>query len=282
MKKMQFFMCALLAGAMMFTACEKKGGNGEIDIPEEPEVVVEEAPVLVAPGAGQVTIAVRVPDNTKFGVALIGDMNSWNNDEAAKNFKMTPVKGTKTWHSITVAYEASQTFKMLPIMKKADGTEYTTWSVEWNGCSLLDADAFSKDNLKMADITDGSVVYYEINHWSADPSVVFAAAGTYKFVFTPQEGDEIPAGDMTFTGNFAESSWDQSTRVMTANGGSYEWEGEIGENFSCKVFVRDAEGAVIWPNEADNFVVTVESVKEGVVAFDCFTFKPAEEEQPAE
>lgn len=283
MKKMKFFVGAFALVSMVFASCNNEGKNPPVVDPgdDSTEVVLEEAPLLDNPGTGKVTVAVRVPQNTINGLCIIGTMNDWNTTNAIASGKMELVDGTKTWYQITLDYAADASFKFLPILKDKEGKEYITWSVEWTDACVYGSEAWSKDNLKFS--ADGVVDYFDIKAWSADPSIVFADAGTYKFVYTPVEGDVLPEGTVTFTGNFGDDKqqWESSRRAMTLVDGKYEWEGEVPSFFSFKVFVLDAEGNVQWPNEPDNIVFSSDLVKDGVVAFSKYTFAPTEE-TPAE
>ena len=292
MKANKFMLAGMLVAALAMVGCEPKnpaddnnGGNGQdTTVVEEP--TVEDMPQLATPGAGKVTIAVRVPENTTNGVWIVGGFaDSWKMIHEVADpslYRFTRVEGTKTWWQITVDFDASAEFKFLPICKKADGTEYTAWAVEPTGMRVMidnepaEESDFNKDNQKMGD-ADNAVVFFEVKGWSVDPSVVFMPAGAYKFHITLNKIDTlpIPAGDVVLTGNFAEESWGDSKRVMKqvsddATAVVYEYEAEVPDYFCFKVFVQ-GETAQTWAN-GENVPLSVDVVKDGVVSYDGFTF----------
>lgn len=292
MKANKFMLAGMLVAALAMVGCEPKnpaddnnGGNGQdTTVVEEP--TIEDMPELATPGAGKVTIAVRVPENTANGVWLVGGFaDSWKMIHEVADpslYRFTRVEGTKTWWQITVDFDASAEFKFLPICKKADGSEYTAWAVEPTGMRTMidnepaDESDFNKDNQKMGD-ADNAVVFFEVKGWSVDPSVVFMPAGAYKFQITLNKIDTlpIPAGDVVLTGNFVEESWGDSKRVMKqvsddAKAVVYEYEAEVPDYFCFKVFVQ-GETAQTWAN-GENVPLSVDVVKDGVASYDGFTF----------
>ena len=292
MKANKFMLAGMLVAALAMVGCEPKnpaddnnGGNGQdTTVVEEP--TVEDMPQLATPGAGKVTIAVRVPENTTNGVWIVGGFaDSWKMIHEVKDpslYRFTRVEGTKTWWQITVDFDASAEFKFLPICKKADGSEYTAWAVEPTGMRTMidnepaDDSDFNKDNQKMGS-ADNAVVFFEVKGWSVDPSVVFMPAGAYKFHITLNKIDTlpIPAGDVVLTGNFVEESWGDSKRVMKqvsddAKAVVYEYEAEVPDYFCFKVFVQ-GETAQTWAN-GENVPLSVDVVKDGVASYDGFTF----------
>ena len=292
MKANKFMLAGMLVAALAMVGCEPKnpaddnnGGNGQdTTVVEEP--TVEDMPQLATPGAGKVTIAVRVPENTTNGVWLVGGFaDSWKMIHEVADpslYRFTRVEGTKTWWQITVDFDASAEFKFLPICKKADGTEYTAWAVEPTGMRVMidnepaDESDFKKDNLKIVE-AENAVVFFEVKGWSVVPSVVFMSAGAYKFQITLNKIDTlpIPAGDVVLTGNFVEESWGDSKRVMKqvsddAKAVVYEYEAEVPDYFCFKVFVQ-GETAQTWAN-GENIHLSVDVVKNGVASYDGFTF----------
>lgn len=290
MKTNKLMLAAMLFGAVAMVSCKKGGeepdkpGNDTTIVAPQPEL--EEIPAIATPGAGKVTIAVRVPANTANGVWLVGGFaDSWKmlgEVEDPSLYRFARVEGTKTWWQITVDFDASVEFKFVPICKDANGKEYTSWSVEPTGMRpMIDNEPasdeeFNKDNQKMGD-TDDAVVCFEVKSWSVDPSVIFASAGTYKFHITLNKIDSlpIPAGDVVLTGNFTEAEWENSKRVMTKISDDekavvYEYEDVVPDYFSFKVFVQDGTSQT-WAN-GENIPLSVDYVKDGVVSYDKFTF----------
>lgn len=292
MKANKFMLAGMLVAALAMVGCkpqnpadDNNGGNGQdTTVVEEP--TIEDMPELATPGAGKVTIAVRVPENTTNGVWLVGGFaDSWKMIHEVADpslYRFTRVEGTKTWWQITVDFDASAEFKFLPICKKADGSEYTAWAVEPTGMRAMmdnepaDESDFNKDNQKMGG-ADNAVVFFEVKGWSVDPSVVFMPAGAYKFQITLNKIDTlpIPAGDVVLTGNFVEESWGDSKRVMKqvsddATAVVYEYEAEVPDYFCFKVFVQGEAGQT-WAT-GENVPLSVDVVKDGVASYDGFTF----------
>lgn len=281
----------LIKGVKIGTANVTVSYGGQSQIVEVTvSKVVEPIPVIKNPAADSVTVAVRVPKNTPFGLGIIGTINGWDNAAAVlPEWKFTRVDGTETWYQITLAYDAEANFKVLPICHEADGSEYTTWSIELTAIRTLTSndmpedEGWNKDNQKFS--APGAVDYYEVLAWSADPSVVFAAPGEYTFRFALAKSDSLPAsGEVILTGNFASKSWGDSRRIMKLlneddNAKVYEYTDSVPAHFSFKVFVLDGD-VQTWAN-GDNVPLSVELAKDGVVEYNDFVFpmpKPAAEE----
>ncbi len=264
MKKMQFFMCALLAGAMMFTACEKKGGNGEIVIPDnEEEVVLEDAPSIAAPEAGKTTIAIRVPAGTCGGVVAVGDNGGELAWDPGKGVAFAKVEGTETWFAVTLNHSADMALKAIA------GTEEGKydWGTQWGGLdndgnaltAILDGvGEFEVENSvehKLKGLADASVVYIDIAAWKSAPCTPKNEAGSATFTMT---APALPEGcEVYIVGNFTEENWNWGsaestpTHKMEFADGKYTHTADVPATFEYKYFYKTADGTMSWDNSED-------------------------------
>lgn len=250
MKRLNFLFMALLALSLtVFTSCKDEKV-------EDPEIVLEEAPTLAAPGEGKVTIAIRVPAATTCnGLRGVGNFNGWNDNDEAQAF--TKVAGTETWYQLTITNNFTETatimFKAVGVKSDNKSSWDTQWGENWKdsvpqvtfvGDEPADAMfTIENDRQPRLDITKGNqVIYVDVAKWVKQPCAPPVPAGNGKFVFKPSATSVIPAGaEIVLTGNFAEKNWGDSDRTMTKVGTNYEWTGAYPENFEMKVFVKGGE-----------------------------------------
>ncbi len=224
MKKIQFFMCALLAGAMMFTACEKD----PVVVPPPPtedSTEVEDMPSLTEPGAGFVTLAIAVPEGTCNGLYAVGTINSWAEKDFA-SFPFTKVADTETWWEVKLPYAADMQVKVLA---KPQDESLVGWSYQWaKNIDPEDPDTtITEDHVillndnaeltyenqgqpKLINAVDGSVVYIQVKAWASEPCVELGIA-TEAWIKHPWNGGDwtyqqmeasATAGTFTYTARF--------------------------------------------------------------------------------
>ncbi len=242
MKKIQFFMGALLMGAMMFTACEKKNEVTPIVPPADTTEVVEleEAPQLAAPGAGKVTIAIRAIDACN-GLYLAGVKGAY---PGTTEGTMTKVEGTETWYQITGELADFLSYGLKALLVPAAG-EALTYNYEWVGdgnVEILSGEAELKDDygtanaLNVKQEADNSVIYVTAAAFKASPCVkdepytisvkvpeMCAAAGTQVYLI----------------GGFATSNWSTDLPMELKDG---VWVATVEAQPNTEFKVRGSEG----------------------------------------
>ena len=103
--------------------------------------------------------------------------------------------------------------------------------------------------------------------WDSDPfvepTVIPGGTGTFTITLGDACG-AASAAKVCITGNFAEESWGDSQRQMTAGAnGAWSWTGEYPDNFEYKVIFRDSEGAVTsWIGPDANWVFDGETFEQ--------------------
>ncbi len=151
------------------------------------EKLVEDAPVLEAPGAGKVTICVQVPEPLCEGsfVVIPGSLTSWNTGDAVANGQATQLaEGKTTWYVGTFDWGVDQAFKVAHC--KNDGT--WEWSFQALDGTLIEGDVtLGKDGTITGDNvinTDNQVIYVSVDSWELSACVKTNDAGTATFNLT--------------------------------------------------------------------------------------------------
>ena len=149
------------------------------------EQVVEEQPVLEAPGEGKVTICVQVPEPLCEGsfVVIPGSLTTWNTGDAKAEGQATElVEGTQTWYAGTFEWGADKAFKVAHC--KADGT--WEWSFQALSGSVLEGDVTPNDGITkdMVINSDNQVIYISVEAWELSACVKTNDAGTATFNLT--------------------------------------------------------------------------------------------------
>ena len=149
------------------------------------EQVVEEQPVLEAPGEGKVTICVQVPEPLCEGsfVVIPGSLTDWGTGNAVEKGQATTlVEGTQTWYAGTFEWGADKAFKVAH--SKADGT--WEWSFQALSGSVLEGDVTPNDGITkdMVINSDNQVIYISVEAWELSACVKTNDAGTATFNLT--------------------------------------------------------------------------------------------------
>ena len=172
MKVIKFFT-AILAAAVMFTACEKEnatqnGGNGSND--DNSTVVEEEEMPDVEAVDGKVVVVLNAVDSAFVcgDIYLTGSFANW---DAANAVKFVPVDGLKTWFKAEYTPDADPS-ACKAAHAKADGT--FTYDYEWTAdLEVIDGDAEAVDNgfgnINNLSVKGTGVVYVKVDKWAADP-----------------------------------------------------------------------------------------------------------------
>lgn len=151
------------------------------------EQLVEDQPVLEAPGEGKVTICVQVPEPLCEGsfVVIPGSLTSWNPGDAVANGQATQlVEGTTTWYAGTFDWDVDRAFKVAHC--KADGT--WEWSFQALNGTLLEGDVTlgNDGNINGDNVinTGNQVIYISVESWELSACVKTNDAGTATFNLT--------------------------------------------------------------------------------------------------
>ena len=145
---------------------------------------LEEAPVLTAPGAGKVRIAVRVPKGTCNGLIATGNFDGWS--PTNKNYPFTPVNETETWYQLSLDWEFDLTVKVIAVAENG----IADWSTQWgmntkyeNNVSFVKSTSALLDNnenggeVTLTDIPENKVIYIDVKAWKSEPCTPKNPAG---------------------------------------------------------------------------------------------------------
>ena len=173
---------AVAVGATIVTATYE-GQTAQVKVIVEQ--VVEEQPVLEAPGEGKVTICVQVPEPLCEGsfVVIPGSLTDWGTGNAVEKGQATTlVEGTQTWYAGTFEWGADKAFKVAH--SKADGT--WEWSFQALSGSVLEGDVTPNDGITkdMVINSDNQVIYISVEAWELSACVKTNDAGTATFNLT--------------------------------------------------------------------------------------------------
>ena len=266
MKKVKFLFMAFVAVAMTLASCSKDEPKTPV-VPVDPPKGLEEQPVIAAPAAGKVTIAVRVPAGSICqGLVAVGTNGTaelgWT--PSAGN-PLTKVTGTDTWYSITLTYAADMAVKVIAVPQT--GVENTTWSTQWgkntdavtNVTFVEEPTTAELDNgendgeVKLTKLSDKDVVYIDVAAWKSAPCVAKNAAGTATFkvtvpATTPANASVSVVGSWGAEGD--PEYWALGAVVMTRNeDGTYSLTKDVPASFQYK-YIVSADGITwSWDNQ---------------------------------
>ncbi len=266
MKKIQFFMGALLMGAMMFTACDKKGSNDPVITPPSTDSTevnedLEEIPLLDAPGTGKVTIAVRVPEGTCNGIEAVGqnvpEELTWTPGNSIKFEKVTD---TETWYKVTLTYAADMAVKVIALPESGAAA----WNTQWMG---LDTEGVEQTTIlqgagewvvenkveyKLSGLAENEIIYINVNQWQTAPCAPKNEAGVATFTMTAPalpEGAEVGIVGATFIVDGENVEWAIANPIiMTFADGKYTATAEVGAACQYKYAYKLADGEWSWEN----------------------------------
>jgi hypothetical protein len=199
MKTLRNFFALFVMGALVLASCEKKNEGGPAVDPapapgeDEPEVVFPDImPVIDAPGAGNITIAVYAPSNTCGGIIIAGNFNNYTPSDVTYAF--TKLEGEDRWWTITLPYAADFDGKVIALTQDGKGSWDTQWGLNSpedeleNVVKLAGECTFVGDlnpkEVKVQSIPDGTVVFIGIKEWKTAPCAERNKAGKATFTLT--------------------------------------------------------------------------------------------------
>lgn len=251
-------------------SCKKTGNDPEKpDKTDTTSVVVpdlEEEPVIAAPGAGKVIVAVRVPQGTCNGMIAVGaatnedGTDDWTPADKKKPF--VAVEGTETWYQITLPANPGIGVKVIALAE--DGT--ADWGTQWgmnvegeepnvtivNGEGTIDASE-NGGEVKLTELKENTVVFVDVKAWKTSPCTPKNEAGIASFTLT---ANNLPEGyEVGIVGKVNNLDWDITAPVvMTKGEGNVYTATDIPVAAACqyKYFIRLIDGGEwSWDNSED-------------------------------
>ena len=260
MKTNKLMLAAMLLGALAMVSCKKTGNDPEKpDKKDTTSVVVpdlEEEPIIAAPGAGKVIVAVRVPQGTCNGMIAVGaatnedGTDDWTPADKKKPF--VAVEGTETWYQITLPANPGIVVKVIALAE--DGT--ADWGTQWgmnvegeepnvtivNGEGTIDASE-NGGEVKLTELKENTVVFVDVKAWKTSPCTPKNEAGIASFTLT---ANNLPEGyEVGIVGKVNNLEWDiKAPVVMTKGEGNVYTATDVPVAAACqyKYFVRLANG----------------------------------------
>jgi len=220
MKAYKFFAVAMMACAVMFTACKK-------DTPSTPDIKSDVPEVAATEGAVTVVWNIANIDDMcdEVGYVFAGNYNNYNTDpEAMVHFEA--IEGYHGWFKAVIATEEALQGKPCALAK--DGTFPSDWAFQWIGledhpCEIVRGDATLEVEYevesKLVCGADADVVYVRSYGFKTNPCVD-AVWDDVTFNLTV----EIPVpegGTVYIVGDAFEQSWVADAYPM--NGQGSDW-----------------------------------------------------------
>lgn len=290
MKTLKKFFGLFVMAAFVLVSCDKENEPTPDPAPtpdDEEEVVVfpDIMPAVDAPEAGNITIAIYVPENTCNGVILTGSFDGYN--PGAKEYPFTKLEGEDRWYTITVPYASDFAAKAIALTAEGNADWGTQWGMnipadEIENVVILSGEAvLTEENggeQKLTAVPDGTVVFVGIKEWKSAPCVERNKAG--KALFTAKVEDSFPAeAILGVVGKINdEQNWNNDNPLLLTKGEGNVWTLEADVFDACEYKYRaslDGGATWIWPNEGNNIQMVLDLKP---VDAPTFTFAPAEEE----
>lgn len=258
MKTLKKFFGLFVMAAFVLVSCDKENEPTPDPTPtpdDEEEVVVfpDIMPAVDAPEAGNITIAIYVPENTCNGVILTGSFDGYN--PGAKEYPFTKLEGEDRWYTITVPYASD--FAAKAIALTAEGT--AAWATQWGmnipaeeieNVVILSGEAvLTEENggeQKLTAVPDGTVVFVGIKEWKSAPCVERNKAGQATFTLTAAplpEGAVVGiVGDLS-----ADLSWNINAPIVMTAGENNTWTATAEVKDACVYkYFFSLDGGASW------------------------------------
>lgn len=270
MKTNKLMLAAMLFGAVAMVSCKKTGNDPEKPGTKDTTSVVvpdlEEEPVIAAPGAGKVIVAVRAPQGTCNGMIAVGaatnddGTDDWTPGDKKKPFD--PVEGTETWYKVTLPANPGIGVKVIALAE--DGT--ADWGTQWgmnvegeepnvtivSGEGTIDATE-NGGEVKLTELKENTVVFVDVKAWKTSPCTPKNEAGIASFTLT---ANNLPEGyEVGIVGKVNNLDWDITAPVvMTKGEGNVYTATNVPVAAACqyKYFIRLIDGGEwSWDNGED-------------------------------
>ncbi|MBP6231006.1 MAG: glycogen-binding domain-containing protein [Paludibacteraceae bacterium] len=235
MKKVKFLFMAFVAVAMTLASCSKDEPTTPV-VPVDPPKGLEEQPVIAAPAAGQVTIAMRIPAGTDcYGV-------SFRSATGGTIHIAEKVSKTKTWYSVTVDL-ADAKGKGCLLLK--DSTVNTNWTTQWSKTDLVvlegsGAELIDDFGKALSCSEGGVVVYVSIDSWQEVP-----CTPDTKYSLTVTVPECTPSDAIVYViGSFKESAWEKAIPLVKQPNGTFTGtiSGQPGAEYKYRLTESDWSG----------------------------------------
>lgn len=243
MKAYKFFAFAMMACAVMMTACKKDNTPVTPPIKSDlPEVAATEGAVTV------VWNIANIDEMCEVGYVFAGNYNNYNTDPEAM-VRFEAIAGYEGWFKAVVATEDALQGKPCALAK--DGTFPSSWDYQWfdaenhpievlKGDATLEAE--NGDEKKLVCAKGADVVYVKSYTFKNNPCV---DAVYYDVTFNLTVTNPVPEGhDVYIVGDAFEKSWDVKAYKMEGSGANWTitLPAVIGKEFK---FVVDSS----WTND---------------------------------
>ena len=270
MKTNKLMLAAMLFGAVAMVSCKPKDEPKPTPNTKDTTSVVvpelEEEPVIAAPGAGKVIVAVRAPQGTCNGMIAVGaatnedGTDDWTPADKKKPFD--PVEGTETWYKVTLPANPGIGVKVIALAE--DGT--ADWGTQWgmnvegeepnvtivSGEGTIDATE-NGGEVKLTELKENTVVFVDVKAWKTSPCTPKNEAGIASFTLT---ANNLPEGyEVGIVGKVNNLDWDITAPVvMTKGEGNVYTATDVPVAAACqyKYFIRLIDGGEwSWDNGED-------------------------------
>ena len=261
------------------------------DTKDSTSVVVpelEEEPVIAAPGAGKVIVAVRAPQGTCNGMVAVGaatnddGSDDWTPGDKKKPFDL--VEGTETWYKVTLTANPGIAVKVIALAE--DGT--ADWGTQWgmnvegeepnvtivSGEGTIDATE-NGGEVKLTELKENTVVFVDVKAWKTSPCTPKNEAGIASFTLT---ANNLPEGyEVGIVGKVNNLDWDITAPVvMTKGEGNVYTATDVPVAAACqyKYFIRLIDGGEwSWGNGEDGYNRVMPLDLKAVDTVDAWTVK---------
>lgn len=259
MKTNKILLAAMLFGAVAMVGCKKPVTGGDEPDKKDTTIVtpdLEEQPIINAPGAGKVILALRAPQGTCNGMIAIGaatnedGTDDWTPADKKKPF--VAVEGSETWYQITLPANPGIAVKVIALSDNGTADWGTQWGMNVEGeepnVTIVDGEATidASENggeVKLTDLKENTVVYVDVKAWKTSPCTPKNEAGLATFTLT---ANNLPEGyEVGIVGKVNNTEWDITAPVvMTKGEGNVFTATDVPVAAACqyKYFVRLADG----------------------------------------
>lgn len=260
MKTNKILLAAMLFGAVAMVGCKRTDDGGVVGPGTKDTTIVtpdlEEQPIINAPGAGKVILALRAPQGTCNGMIAVGAATNEDGSDdwtpADKKKPFVAVEGSETWYQITLPANPGIAVKVIALSDNGTADWGTQWGMNVEGeepnVTIVDGEATidASENggeVKLTGLQENTVVYVDVKAWKTSPCTPKNEAGLATFTLT---ANNLPEGyEVGIVGKVNNTEWDiNAPVVMTKGEGNVFTATDVPVAAACqyKYFVRLAEG----------------------------------------